>query len=122
MTVKELYEQDIVLWTARNAELLRAGRLEEADLEHIAEEIEDLGIRRSGRAGLATVGRRASPPRGTTFAGCARGLPEEPSCRGDRRGLQGGSGRGRSRLPESSFPTTCPFTVEQILDEEFFPE
>jgi hypothetical protein len=26
-----------------------------------------------------------------------------------------------TRLPESSFPKTCPFTVEQILDEGYFP-
>src|SRR5260370_40352845 len=30
-------------WTLRTAELVRSGRLSELDLEHIAEEIEDLG-------------------------------------------------------------------------------
>lgn len=40
---KTLYDTDFVEWTARTAELLRAGRLDEADLEHVAEEIEDLG-------------------------------------------------------------------------------
>jgi hypothetical protein len=42
-TAKDLYEQDFFEWTVQNAQLLRAGRLEEADLEHIAEEIEDMG-------------------------------------------------------------------------------
>ena len=42
---KDLYDRDFVEWTVRNAELLRAGRLEEADIEHIAEEIEDMGKR-----------------------------------------------------------------------------
>jgi len=41
--VKDLYEQDFFEWTVRNASLLRAGRLAEADLEHIAEEMEDMG-------------------------------------------------------------------------------
>ncbi len=41
--VKDLYEQDFFEWTVRNAELLRAGRFQEADLEHVAEEIEDMG-------------------------------------------------------------------------------
>jgi hypothetical protein len=42
---KALYDTDFVEWTAHNAELLRQGRFEEVDLEHVAEEIEDLGKR-----------------------------------------------------------------------------
>jgi hypothetical protein len=49
---KTLYETDFVQWTAQTAELLRAGRLDEADLEHAAEEIEDLG--RSERSAVAS--------------------------------------------------------------------
>ena len=41
----ELYDRDFYEWTRRNAELLRTGRASEADLEHIAEEIEDIGKR-----------------------------------------------------------------------------
>lgn len=37
------YDLDFSAWTIRQAELLRAGRLSEADVERIAEEIEDLG-------------------------------------------------------------------------------
>jgi Domain of unknown function DUF29 len=37
------YDLDFYAWTKEQAALLRAGRLSEADLEHIAEEIEDLG-------------------------------------------------------------------------------
>src|ERR1035438_6717721 len=40
-----LYDKDLVEWARRSAELLRAGRFEQADIEHIAEEIEDMGIR-----------------------------------------------------------------------------
>jgi hypothetical protein len=42
---KTLYDTDFVEWTARTAELLREGRLHDADLEHLAEEIKDLGTR-----------------------------------------------------------------------------
>ena len=49
---KTLYETDFVEWAQRTAELLRSGRLGEADLEHAAEEIEDLG--RSQRAAVAS--------------------------------------------------------------------
>lgn len=41
-TGKTLYDTDFAEWAARTAELVRAGRLEEVDLEHVAEEIEDL--------------------------------------------------------------------------------
>src|SRR5438270_1199975 len=45
MRTADLYDKDFVEWTRHNAELLRAGRASEADLEHIAEEIEDMGNR-----------------------------------------------------------------------------
>ena len=38
-----LYDQDIVAWANEQAEALRAGRLDRLDLEHLAEEIEDVG-------------------------------------------------------------------------------
>jgi hypothetical protein len=37
------YEGDLVAWAEANARLLRLGRLEEVDAEHIAEELEDMG-------------------------------------------------------------------------------
>ncbi len=37
------YEQDVVLWAKEQAALLRSGQLSALDIEHIAEEIEDVG-------------------------------------------------------------------------------
>lgn len=37
------YEKDIVAWSKEQAALLRAGRYSELDIEHLAEEIEDVG-------------------------------------------------------------------------------
>ncbi|WP_250509387.1 DUF29 domain-containing protein [Caballeronia sp. GACF4] len=37
------YEQDVVAWAREQAELLRAGKFSAIDVEHIAEEIEDVG-------------------------------------------------------------------------------
>ncbi len=37
------YKKDFYKWSYRQAELLRAGRLKEADIKHIAEEIESMG-------------------------------------------------------------------------------
>jgi len=39
----DLYDVDVIAWAEQQAELLRAGRLEELDTAHIAEEIEDVG-------------------------------------------------------------------------------
>lgn len=37
------YEKDVVAWANEQARLIRAGRFDLLDLEHIAEEIEDVG-------------------------------------------------------------------------------
>ena len=37
------YEKDIIVWATEQAALLRAGKLPALDIEHIAEEIEDVG-------------------------------------------------------------------------------
>lgn len=43
--IAALYDSDFFEWTQRCAELIRQGRLNQADLEHVAEEIEDMGNR-----------------------------------------------------------------------------
>jgi hypothetical protein len=54
---KDLYHEDFYLWTQRQAEVLRAGRYQELDLEHLIEEIEDLGSagKRSVRSRARTI-------------------------------------------------------------------
>lgn len=37
------YETDVVAWSNEQARLIRAGQFDQLDLEHIAEEIEDVG-------------------------------------------------------------------------------
>ena len=37
------YEKDVVAWSREQAELLRAGRWAELDINHIADEIDDVG-------------------------------------------------------------------------------
>jgi len=43
MALTDTHETDFYAWANEQARLLRAGRLAEADLEHIAEEIESMG-------------------------------------------------------------------------------
>jgi Domain of unknown function DUF29 len=42
LTAKDLYEQDFYVWARDQAALLRAGRFDALDLEHLIEEVEDL--------------------------------------------------------------------------------
>jgi hypothetical protein len=53
----DLYEQDIYAWSKEQADLLRARRFEDLDLEHVMEEIEDVGgnLKRSARSRVRTI-------------------------------------------------------------------
>ena len=53
----DLYEQDFYAWAREQATLLRAGRYDELDLEHLSEEVEDLGgsLYRSVRSRIRTI-------------------------------------------------------------------
>ena len=48
MTSAVRYEDDVVAWAAEQAKLLREGQLEQLDIEHLAEEIEDVGKSEQG--------------------------------------------------------------------------
>jgi len=144
VSAKELYEQDFFLWTISNAELLRAGRLSEADLEHIAEEIEDMGKseRRERNSRLRVLLTHLlkwawQPDKRTNSwkATLARErmelhalLHDSPSLNRIEQVLPQifreavRQARIETGVPESSFPDQCPFAPEQILDTEFLPE
>ncbi len=53
----ELYEQDFYAWSELQAELLRGQRFSELDLEHVVEEIEDVGgsLYREVRSRVRTI-------------------------------------------------------------------
>lgn len=145
MIAKDLYERDFFEWALRNAELLRAGRLDEADLEHIAEEIEDMG--KSQRRELFSRLRvllihllkwKLQPKRrgpswirtiGTQRAEITALLKDAPSLRAalvdNLAETFSGAALQASRetaMSEHCFPAACPFSLEEILDETFFPE
>jgi hypothetical protein len=54
---RELYGQDLYAWSKTQADLLRARRFAELDLDHLIEEIEDVGgaLRRSARNRIRTI-------------------------------------------------------------------
>ena len=52
-----LYDRDFYAWSRQQADLLRAGRFPELDLEHLIEEVDDLGgaLKRSVRSRIRTI-------------------------------------------------------------------
>ena len=52
-----VYEQDFYAWSKAQAGLLRAGRYADLDLEHLIEEVDDLGesLYRSARSRIRTI-------------------------------------------------------------------
>ena len=54
---RELYQQDLYAWSKAQGDLLRAERLADLDLEHVIEEIEDVGgaLKRSARNRIRVI-------------------------------------------------------------------
>ena len=56
----DLYERDVYAWSKEQADLLRARRFEDMDLEHLIEEIEDVGWQPLPRGPGTGCGRSSS--------------------------------------------------------------
>ena len=137
---KTLYDTDFAVWSSHTAELLRAGRVGEVDLEHVAEEIEDLG--KSERSAVASLlfriilhqaKRKIQPARDgaswrrsivTSQYDIERKLEDSPSLvrflAGNLENVYLKAVRGARRetgIQEVALPLRCPFTLEQWLEE-----
>jgi hypothetical protein len=144
MSPAELYETDFYEWTQRNAELLRSGNVSEADMAHVAEELEEMG-RRERRALLSraavlaghllkwqTQPERRSRSWEATIRiqrrELAKLLVDMPSLKVVLTGSFEEVYRNAvllavadTNLPEEDFPSTPKFGIDQLLDEEFLP-
>ena len=139
------YEQDFYAWAMQAAQALREGRLSEADLEHVAEELEDMGRseKRALTNRLAVLLRhllkwRHQPERRGNSWGytieeqrvrVAKLLEDNPSLKHELEGMVSHAYRlavlraaTEIGISKSAFPNLCPFTLEQILDDGFWPE
>jgi Domain of unknown function DUF29 len=144
-TNQNLYDRDFYAWSREQAELLRSGRVAEADLANIAEEIESMGKTekrelmsrltvlllhlakwpfqpgmqsRSWR--LSIEGQRLD---------IADWLEDNPSLRPQvaqaidqtwRRAVI--DAQRETGLDAAAFPTACPWSAEQVLDSGFWPQ
>jgi Domain of unknown function DUF29 len=139
------YDEDFLRWTEAQAAALRAKEFAALDLEHLAEEIESLGneqrhaVRSHLRVLLWHLLKWAYQPdhRGPswlTSIGNARAeiadrLEDQPSLRPLVPALLASAyprarrlAAAETELPLATFPETCPWTVEQVLDDAFRPE
>ncbi|MBF0306141.1 MAG: DUF29 domain-containing protein [Alphaproteobacteria bacterium] len=144
MPGSSLYETDFYAWANEQAALLRAGRLSQADIGHIAEEIESMGrTERRELVSRLTVlllhllkwqyqpTHRGASWRLTianTRDDLADHLADNPSLKshiGDaivsayrRARRQAAAETGH---PENAFPEGCPYSLAQLADAEFWP-
>jgi hypothetical protein len=140
-----LYDTDFYLWTQTQTAALRAKDVAALDLEHLAEEIESLGKRdrRAVESYLEVIllhllkWTYQSERRGRSWEKSllqarhrlAKLLRENPSLANQvPEFLDEGYPHARrlaaveANLPLTTFPETCPWAGEQVLDEEFWPE
>jgi hypothetical protein len=143
--INNLYEADALIWTERQIALLRAGKFDQLDLENI---ISELGyqVRKDKRqvahrmTGLLShlLKYQYQPQRiSKSWLHTLRNhrdkidaiLKQMPSLRPqleeyvmDAYPRAVKEAARETRLPVSAFPRKCPYTVTQILDEEFFPD
>lgn len=144
-TLVQEYERDYYAWLGANADLLRRGQLADIDAEHIAEELETMGRREkrelTSRLTVLLVhllkwqyqpARRSKSWRTTILL--QRGdlselLEESPSLRGDLATLISRAytrarllAEGETGLDKTVFPDRCPYSFEDIVNQEFLPD
>ncbi len=137
-------DTDYARWADERAALLRARKLDGADIENIAEEIEGLG--RSGKYEIVSrlegllchllkwqfqQDKRSNSWRSTILEQRIRildVLEESPSLKhypGEKLGRAYIIGKSaaidQTRLPEAVFPETCPYTIEHTFNPDSSP-
>ena len=146
-TNAELYNRDFYAWTQATAALVQAGKWYEIDPGCLTEELNDLGVSQYNAVSsdlyqvlLHLLKWQYQPARHvdshswrdsivehrdridrlcTRSPALRRHLPAmlaEEYPRARRRA------RTPTGLPLATFPEVCPWTVEQVLDDDFFPE
>lgn len=140
-----LYEYDFNLWVEATAQLLREGRLTELDVVNLLEEVESMGNsdKQALESNLVVILlhllKWQYQPNKRTLSWensiaehrqrIKRIFRNSPSlkryfhqvfaeCYLDTRK----QAKIQTRLPLEDFPEICPFTSEQVLDEDFLPE
>jgi hypothetical protein len=138
-------DRDYAGWASEQAALLRAGRLAELDIDHIAEELESImgnerrQLKRRFIILIAHLLKWQFQPdqRGNSWRSTIRIqrddiadlLAESPSLKREvAEKIQAAYPKARelaadeTRLLEQDFPRTCPYSEAELLNPEFWPE
>ena len=146
-TNSDLYDQDFYAWTQTTATLIRQGKWHEVDPEYVAEELESLGKRDRRELGsrlqvllLHLLKWQGQPGRREyshswydtiieqreqiqdLLADSPSLRPQLPALLAQRYLRARQKALNETALPDTGLPQTCPWTVEQLLDEAFWPE
>lgn len=139
-----LHDQDFHAWTQQQAALLRAGNLTELDLEHLLEEIESMGASERSqlqsrlkvllghllkwdyqpsfrtRSWTATIKeQRLSVLELLDDNPSLRAIVSERLAKAYRQGVL--LAVKEINLDEAIFPESCPYTLDQVLDLDYYP-
>ncbi len=141
----QLYESDFYGWTHQQALLLRSKNFTAADMENIAEEIEDMGknLKRELESRLKILfmhllkwqyqpGYRGNSWRYSIEEQrneLADHIADNPSLKHKlpeaiERGYKYAvtAAAKETGLDKKTFPESCPWTFEQAMDDDFWPE
>jgi hypothetical protein len=141
-----VYEKDVVAWAQEQAALLRAGRLANLDIEHIAEEIEDVGkseqreltnrmavllsyllkwefqLGRRGSSWERTIKtQRKSIQRRIDKSPGLKPSLDDPDWWADAWGDAMIDASKETGLDNADFPESCPWSRKEVMDPDFFP-
>ena len=147
MTTASLYETDLYAWAIQHAQLLRERRIDELDFEHLAEEIESVGAseRRELQNRLEVLLAHLlklhflTQLRGQNERGWKATIREQRKrirqCLKENPSLQPkivdilidaydyaiDTIIKQTNVDENLFPSSCPYELEQILNDDFYP-
>ena len=146
-TNAELYDQDFYAWTQEQAALLEARQFDALDMAHLVEEITSLGISQKHALGshlknlvmhllkwhYQASGRQTGHSWRSSIYNArddiAVLLEDSPSLRREVPGLLARRypaarmlAHDETGLPLTTFPPACPWTPEQVLADDFWPE
>lgn len=137
------YKIDFYHWALHNAQLLKEGKFSELDVEHLIEELEDRGNNRPELASrfMVLIGHLLKweyqpNHRSSSWEGSINEqrlqinwlIQDKPSLKPNllpaitKAYPQAVKLAAKdTKLPQTQFPQECPYTLEQLLDEDFYP-
>jgi hypothetical protein len=139
------YDRDFNLWIEQTVDLLKTGRFEALDIDNLVDELESMS-RRDKREILSRLNVVLMHLLKWKYQPTQRSLSWESSIQNNREeiwiiiedspslksypekvldkayqaALKGAI--RETQLSSETFPTSCPFSIDEILDENFFPE